>query len=358
MVLSMAKLISKRSKKSGLSPGSLVHIGEQKIEKTRITVIDYDGDNFLEKKVQTVEECFPFRETSTVTWINIDGIHDAEVVEKLGGYFGLHPLILEDIMNTSQRPKMEDLGDAIYIVLKMIEIGNDRPEVTTEQMSLAFGRNFVLSFQERPGDTFDPVRERIRRGKGRIRKMGPDYLAYALIDAIVDDYFLVLEKQGEQIECLEDELIANPKQETLHGLHTLKRDMIFVRKSVWPLREVISRLERAESPLIQKTTGIFLRDVYDHTIQVIDNIETYREMLSGMLDTYLSSLSNRMNEVMKTLTIIATIFIPLTFLAGVYGMNFKFMPELNWRGGYFLVWGVMLAVGVFMVFYFKRKKWF
>jgi len=188
--------------------------------------------------------------------------------------------------------------------------------------------------------------------------MGPDYLAYALIDAVVDDYFLVLEKQGEKIECLEDELVANPKQETLHGLYALKRDMIFLRKSVWPLREVVSRLERAESPLIQKTTGIFLRDVYDHTIQVIDNIETFREMLSGMLDTYLSSLSNRMNEVMKTLTIIATIFIPLTFLAGVYGMNFKFMPELNWRWGYFLIWGVMLTVGIFMLFYFKRKKWF
>jgi magnesium transporter len=328
MGIFMEKTSSKRSKKSGLAPGSLVHVGEQKVEKIRITVIDFDGDRFLEKEVQSVEECFPFRETSTVTWINVDGVHDGAVVEKLGSYFGLHPLILEDIMNTSQRPKMEDLGDVIYIVLRMIEFGNDSPEVTTEQMSLVFGRNFVISFQERPGDTFDPVRERIRRGKGRVRKMGPDYLAYALIDAVVDDYFLVLEKQGEEIECLEDELVANPRQETLHGLYALKRDMIFVR------------------------------DVYDHTIQVIDNIETFREMLSGMLDTYLSSLSNRMNEVMKTLTIIATIFIPLTFLAGVYGMNFKFMPELNWRWGYFLTWGVMLAVGVFMVFYFKRKKWF
>ena len=354
----MAKPVRKRSEKSGLSPGSLVHVGEQKVEETRITVIDYDRDKFLEKEVQSVGECFPFRETSTVTWINVDGVHDSGIVEKLGGYFGLHPLILEDIMNTSQRPKMEDVGESIYVVLRMIEYGNSAQEISTEQMSLIFGRNFVLSFQERPGDIFDPVRERIRRGKGRIRAMGPDYLAYALIDSIVDDYFLVLERLGETVECLEDELVVNPKRETLHGLHALKRDMIFLRKSVWPLREVISGLERAESPLIQKTTGIFLRDVYDHTIQVIDNIETFRDMLSGMLDTYLSSLSNRMNEVMKVLTIIATIFIPLTFIAGVYGMNFKFMPELGWRWGYFLILGIMFAVGGLMLFYFKRKKWF
>ena len=348
---------SKRSIKSGLSPGSLVHVGEKMVEKVRITVIDYDADNIFEKEVETVEECFRFRETSTVTWINIDGVHDAGIVEKLGTYFGLHPLILEDIMNTSQRPKTEDLGDSLYVVLKMIEYGADCPDVITEQMSLVFGKNFVLTFQERPGDTFDPVRERIRKGKGRIRKMGPDYLAYALIDSVVDDYFIVLERMGEQIELLEDELVADPKKTTLNEIHALKRQMIFLRKSAWPMRELISRLERAESPLIQKTTGIFLRDVYDHTIQIIDNIETFRDMLSGMLDMYLSSVSNRMNEVMKVLTIIGTIFIPLTFLVGVYGMNFKFMPELDWRGGYFLVWGVMIAVVVFLVAYFRRKKW-
>jgi magnesium transporter len=353
----MADQVSKRSKKTGLPPGSLVHIGERKVEKTRITVIDYDGDNVFEKEVETVEECFRFRETSTVTWINVDGVHDSEIVEKLGSHFGLHPLILEDIMNTSQRAKMEDLGDSIYFVLRMTESGNDDAKIASEQMSLVFGKNFVLSFQERPGDTFDPVRERIRKGKGRIRKMGPDYLAYALLDAVVDDYFIVLERLGERIECLEDELVADPRRQTLNTIHELKREMIFLRKSAWPLREAISRLERAESPLVKKATGIFLRDVYDHVIQVIDNIETYREMLSGMLDIYLSSLSNRMNEVMKFLTIIGTIFIPLTFLAGVYGMNFKFMPELGWRWGYFLIWGVMVAVGISLLVYFKRKKW-
>jgi len=342
---------------AGLSPGTLIHVGEKLVDKVKITVIDYDSENLYEKEVVTVDECFRFRETSTVTWINIDGIHDASVIDKLGTQFGIHPLILEDIMNTSQRPKLEDMGDSIYLVLKMIEFVPECPDVSIEQMSVVFGKNFVLSFQERPGDTFDPVRERIRKGKGKIRKMGPDYLAYALLDSVVDDYFVALERLGEQVEDLEDELISNPKRETLNRIHRLKRQMIFLRKSVWPLREVINRMERAESPLIKKTTGIFLRDVYDHTIQVIDNIETFRDMLSGMLDMYLSSVSNRMNEVMKFLTIIGTIFIPLTFLAGVYGMNFKFMPELEWKGGYYVVWGVMIAVAVSLLVYFRKKKW-
>lgn len=353
----MTEEVGGQSKKAGLDPGTLVHVGERKVEKMRLTIIDYDGEKFLEKEVGAVEECFPFRETSTLTWINMDGIHDAEAIEKLGGHFGLHSLILEDIMNTSQRPKIEDLGDAVYIVLKTMACGTNGSDVVTEQVSLVFGRNFVLSFLEQPAGIFDPVRERIRKGKGRIRKMGPDYLAYALIDAVVDGYFVVLERMGEQIEELEDELVSDPRKATLNAIHALKRAMIFLRKSAWPLREVISRLERAESPLIQEATGIFFRDVYDHAIQVIDNIETFREMLSGMLDMYLSSISNRMNEIMKVLTIIGTIFIPLTFIAGIYGMNFDFMPEIHWRGGYFLVWGVMIAIGVSFVVYFKRRKW-
>jgi magnesium transporter len=292
-----------------------------------------------------------------VTWINIDGVHDSSVIEKLGRAFGLHPLIQEDIMTTSQRPKLDELETSIYVVSRMVELGEDGKEIVTEQLSLVFGRNFVLSFQEKPGDMFDPVRDRIRHGKGRIRKLGPDYLAYALLDAVVDHYFVVLETVGERIECLEDELVADPRQETLHAIHALKREMLFFRKSVWPLREVVAALERAESALIQPSTNIFLRDVYDHVIQVIDNVETFRDMLSGMLETYLSSVSNRMNQVMKILTIISTIFIPLTFLVGVYGMNFEHMPELKWKFGYFLVWGIMLTVGVGLVAFFKRKKW-
>jgi magnesium transporter len=353
----MPRNAHKRSRKSGLPPGSLIHIGEKKTERTRITIIDYDERGFQEKEARTVEECFPFKETATVTWINIDGVHDSEVIGKIGGHFGLHPLILEDIMNTAQRPKMEDMGDHIFIVLRMISFEGKKKGIQSEQVSLILGPNFVISFQEREGDVFDPVRERVRTGKGRLRKLGPDYLAYALIDSIVDNYFAVLEKLGEKVEFIEEELVKDPGRRTLQEIHVLKREMIYLRKSVWPLREVISRLERAESALIKGSTGIFLRDVYDHTIQVVDTVETYRDMLSGMLDMYLSSVSNRMNEVMKILTIIATIFIPLTFIAGIYGMNFRYMPELDWRLGYFAVIGLMLAIGILMVIFFRRKKW-
>ncbi len=348
---------TRRSDKIGLSPGTLMHVGAKKMEKTRITVIDYDEAGFIEKEVGSVEECFPFKETATVTWINVDGVHDASVIEKLGGHFGIHPLVLEDIMTTTQRPKSEDLGGAVFVVLRMIEYDETCLEMTADQLSVILGSNYVLSFQETPGDCLDPVRERIRSGKGRIRKLGPDYLAYALIDAVVDNYFFVLEKLGEKIDGLEERLIVEPRRELLHEIHGLKREMIDLRKSVWPLREVVSGLDRLESPLIKKTTGVFLRDVYDHSIQVIDTVESFREILTSMIETYLSSVSNRMNEVMKVLTIIATIFIPITFFVGVYGMNFEFMPEIKWRWGYPLVWGIILAAVGGMVAYFRRKKW-
>ena len=347
----------KRSDKLGLSPGTLMYVGEKKAEKTRITVIDYDAAGFIEKEVGSVEECFPFKETATVTWINVDGVHDASVIEKLGGRFDIHPLVLEDIMTTTQRPKVEDLGDAVFVVLRMIEYDEKRSEMAADQLSVILGPNYVLSFQETPGDCLDPVRERIRGGKGRIRRLGPDYLAYALIDAVVDNYFFVLEKLGERIDGLEERLIAEPRRELLHEIHALKREMIDLRKSVWPLREVVSGLERLESPLIKKTTGVFLRDVYDHAIQVIDTVESFREILTSMIETYLSSVSNRMNEVMKVLTIIATIFIPITFLVGVYGMNFEFMPEIKWRWGYALVWAIIIAAVGGMLAYFRKKKW-
>jgi len=260
-------------------------------------------------------------------------------------------------MNTGQRPKMEDFGDYLFIVLKMLHYDEEEDETKTEQVSLILSSKFVISFQENEGDVFDSVRDRIRSDRGRIRKMGVDYLAYSLIDAIVDNYFMVLEKIGEKIEDIEDEMVKNPTPEVLHTIHRLKRELIFLRKSVWPLREVISRLERWESPLIDKSIDIYLRDVYDHTIQVIDALETFRDMLSGMLDIYLSSVSNRMNEVMKVLTIIATIFIPLTLVAGIYGMNFKYMPELDWFWGYPMVYMIMLAIGVVMLIYFRKKKW-
>jgi magnesium transporter len=252
---------------------------------------------------------------------------------------------------------MEDYGEYIYIVLKALDYNDKSNEIETEQISLILGANFVFSFQEREGDTFDPIRERIRNGKGRIRSMGADYLAYALVDSIVDNYFIILEKLGEKIEFLEDKLVSHPTPETLQTIHHLRREMIFLRKAVWPLREVINSLERGESSLVKESTRLYLRDVYDHTIQTIDTIETYRDMVSGMLDIYLSSVSNRLNSVMKVLTIIATIFMPLTFLAGVYGMNFKYMPELGWRLGYPLIWLIMVGIGVLMLIFFRKKKW-
>jgi len=354
----MLTLIKKRSKKAGLPPGSLVHIGEKKAEIPKITVMDYGEAHFQEKEIKTIEECFLFKETPTVTWINIDGLHQVEILEKLGECYGFHPLVLEDILNTDQRPKMEDYGEYLYIVLRMLDQSNQGSEILTEQVSLILGPSFVISFQEREGDVFDPIRERIRNNKGRIRKMGADYLTYALLDSIVDNYFIVMEKLGEKIEFLEEELVKRPIPETLQTIHRLKREMIFFRKAVWPLREVIGGLERGELPLVKETTRKYLRDVYDHTIQVIDTVETFRDMVSGMLDIYLSSVSNRLNAVMKVLTIIATIFMPLTFLAGIYGMNFKYMPELEWRWGYPAVWFAVILIGVSMLIYFKRKGWF
>jgi magnesium transporter len=343
--------------KIGLPPGTLVHIGERKTEKIKITIIDYDQKDFQEKEVDNIEDCFPFKDKPTVTWINIDGLQEVGVIEKIGSHFGIHPLVLEDIVHTGQRPKVDDLGDYVFLVLKMLYHDENEDEVVGEQVSLIIGANYVISFQEREGDVFNPIRERIKNAKGRIRKAGADYLAYALVDAIVDHYFAILEELGERIESMEEELVTNPTPETLQMIHKLKRNLIFCRKSVWPLRETVSGLERGESPLITESTGIYLRNVYDHTIQVIDTIETYRDMVSGMLDIYLSSLSNRMNEVMKVLTIIATIFIPLTFVAGIYGMNFKFMPELEWHWGYPTALIVMLVIVGFMVMYFRRKRW-
>ena len=356
-MIGISKLIRKREKKIGLPPGTPVFVGEKKTERVKISYLDYDEAQFQEKEVESVEECFPFKDTPTLTWINIDGIHEVENIEKIGKHFGLHSLILEDIVNTQQRPKLEDFEHYLFVIVKMLYYDEEDRETKIEQVSIILGENYVISFQEREGDIFEPIRDRIRTGKGRVRKKGADYLAYTLLDAIVDNYFVILEKIGERLEELEDKVVSDPKPETLHEIHTLKREMIFLRKSVWPLREIINSLARGESSFIQESTQIYLRDVYDHTIQVIDTVETYRDMLSGMHDTYLSSVSNRMNEIMKVLTIIATIFIPLTFIAGIYGMNFKFMPELEWRWAYFIVWGVILVVAVVMMIFFRRRKW-
>lgn len=348
------RIVRKTSRKAGLPPGSVVYTGEARHEEVKVEVIDYTESDFQERTVD-VEESLKFRDKKSITWINVTGVHDTDIITKLGNHYGLHPLVMEDIVHTTQRPKIEDMDNYLFIVLKMIYFG--QKEINIEQVSLVLGENFVISFQEKEGDVFDNVRERIRNSKGRIRKMQADYLAYTLMDAIVDNYFIILEKLGDQTEDLEKELMENPDPGTLNTIHKMKRELIFLRKSVWPLREVISNIQRGESHLVRKSSKLYFNDIYDHTIQVIDNVETLRDVVSGMLDTYLSSVSNRMNEVMKVLTIIATVFIPLTFIAGIYGMNFEFMPELKWRYAYFVVWGVMFVVALIMFFYFKKKKW-
>jgi magnesium transporter len=354
----MPKLLKARSKKSGLPPGTLIHIGEKRGEKARLTIIDYDDASFQEKEAEDISECFPFKERPSVTWINVEGLHRVDILESLGRCYGLHPLVLEDILNTDQRPKMEDYGGYLFIVLKMLHFEEMKGTVLPEQISLVLGENFIISFQEGiEGDVFQPVRDRLRNDKGRIRKLGADYLVYSLIDAIVDNYFTILEKTGDAIEDIEEKLLGNPTPETLGEIHFLKREMIFLRKAVWPLREVLSGLERGESTLIKGTTKIYLRDIYDHTIQVIDTIETFRDMVSGMLDIYLSSINNRMSAVMKVLTIIATIFMPLTFIAGIYGMNFRYMPELGWHWSYPVLWLVIILIAGSMVVYFRKKEW-
>ncbi len=353
----MLRLFRRGQKQIALAPGTVQYTGPIKVDKIRISVIDYDETRFTEQEVAAVQECFPFKETKTVSWINIDGLHETDIIKKIGEHFQLHPLVLEDVVNLQQRPKMEDFGDYMYIVVKMIGYDEEQHLLTSEQVSLVLGPGYVISFQEQEGDVFNLVRDRIRKGKGRARRLGTDYLAYALLDAIVDQYFVVLEKLGERIEALEEGLVENPTPDLLQTIHGLKREMILLRKSVWPLREVVNGLERAESKLIRKITQPFLRDLYDHTIQVIDAVESFRDMLSGMQDLYLSSISNRMNEIMKVLTIFAAIFIPLTFVAGIYGMNFEFMPELKWRWSYPLIWVVLAGITGTMLVYFRRRRW-
>ena len=352
-----SRLVKKTSAKKGLHPGSLIHIGVQKVDKVRIRVIEFDSDHIDEHEFENVEECFRFRDLPSVSWINIDGLHDVEVLRKLGDHFGIHNLVLEDILNTDLRPAIEDYDDYLYTVLKMLYYDENKNVIIEEQLSLVLFKHVVITFQERVGDTFEPVRERLRQCKGRIRQAGADYLAYALIDSVLDSYFLVLEKVGECIEELEEELMNKVSNNTLRKIHSLKREVVLIRKFMWPVRELIYEFERSESPLVDKSTSLYLRDLYSHAVHLIDTLETYREMVSGMLDTYLSISGNKMNEVMKTLTIMASIFIPLTFIAGIYGMNFKSMPELNANWGYPLVLIIMAAVVVIMIFYFKRKGW-
>jgi magnesium transporter len=345
------------SQKKGMPPGSLIHVGETRTAETKITLFTYAEAGLNEFSSNSMKPIIEKLDPGRVNWINVSGLSQTEIIGDIGEHFSLHPLTLEDILQTGQRPKLEDHGDYLYLVLKMLYPDGNGDKVQYEQISLILGKNFVLSFLESERDVFDPVRERIRKIKGKISSLGADYLLYTLIDAIVDHYYVVIEKIGDDIESTEEELVTHPTSGILQNIHGLRTEMLYLRRSIWPLREVIGSLERGGSGLIQEGTTIYLRDIYDHTIQVVDTIEMYRDIVSGMLDTYLSSLSTRMNEVMKVLTIFATIFIPLTFIVGVYGMNFEYMPELKWHWGYPVLWTIMIGIGLSMVKYFRRKHW-
>ena len=347
--------MSKKQSNTGTPPGTIIYHGVARHDKTKITLIEYNETELVEKDFYDIDECLRCVNTNMVKWINIDGVHNVEVVEAIGKHFNIHTLTLEDIVNTNQRAKFEDYTNYVVAIMKMIYYDKT---LHAEQLSVVLMENMVISFQEsNGGDAFDIIRNRIRQGKGRIRKMKADYLAYALLDAVVDYYFVILEKIGDKLETLEERLITNPDKKTMQDLHFMKREMIYVRKAIWPVRELVNNMERSETVLIGRDIAIFLRDVHDHALRIIDTVETYRDLLSGMMDIYLSSVSNKMNEIMKVLTIITTIFVPVTFIAGIYGMNFEYMPELHSKWGYPATWAVMILIMGSLIIYFRKKKW-
>ncbi|MFX1378215.1 MAG: magnesium/cobalt transporter CorA [Promethearchaeota archaeon] len=348
---------SKRKKKVGLPPGTLIYTGDKVKEKTKIKVTDYTEDRFIMQEFEDIKKNLTQIEKSLIRWIDIYGLAEVEIIEEIGRQFDLHPLILEDILNPNQRPKLEDYGNFIFAVLKKLSWNQEEEEFEYEQISLILGENYVISFQERDTNLFNPIYERIQVPKGRVRLMGADYLFYVLIDIIIDNYFIVLEKVGEDIENIEDILIKKPEPETLQLIYRLKRSSIELRKSIWPIREIINKLQREQSKLIRDDLQIYLRDIYDHIFRISDLLENYRDIIFGMLDMYLSSVSNRMNDIMKVLTIISTIFIPLSFLAGFYGMNFIYMPEFSSPFAYPILIIIMFAIAFTMLYFFKRKKW-
>lgn len=353
----MSKILKRRIKKIGLPPGTLVHTGDKGVGKLKISLIDYDANQLTEKKEATLQECLIYLGKPSMTWINICGIDDSVAIETIGRHFGLHPLLLEDIMSSAQQSKLDNYKDTIYIVVRQLTYHEEKKEVEDEQVSLILGKNYVISFLESHNNVFASIRDRLKNSKGRLRQRGSDYLCYTLIDCLVDNYFITLEKIDNKMEALEEEVFNQPTPQTIQKMHRIKREIIHLRKAVWPMREVISSFRRMESPLIQDATKLYIQDVYDHTIQAIDTIESFRDVISGMLDIYLSNLSQRMNEIMKVLTIVATIFVPLTFIASLYGMNFKYIPELQWEWGYYIALIAMVLIFLSMLYYFRRKRW-
>jgi len=339
----------------GAPPGTLFYNGEKRTDRIKITLIEYNDSEYIEEEYFDLSECLSHVKPDMVKWINVEGLHKTELIEAIGKFYNIHPLTLEDIVHIDQRPKFEDYDHYVVSIMKMISYSN---EVISEQLAIVLWDSTVLSFQEpHSGDAFDIIRTRLRQSKGRVRKLGADYLAYALMDAVVDCYFTAIEKIGDRIEEIEEEIISDSDKKSLLQLYHLKREMIYLRKQVWPMRDMINNMIRSETKLINDSSDIYLRDLSDHVTRIIDTVETYRDLLSGIMDIYLSTNANKMNEVMKVLTIMSSIFIPVTFIAGVYGMNFDNMPELKSQNGYFMTWGVMLFIIIGLLIYFRRKKW-
>ncbi len=353
----MSESLSYASEKSGLPPGSLVHVGEVHEHEHKITVIDYNKTTLTRSTIKTIEELLPYQSTDSITWVIIDGLKDVSIIDAIGQHFDIHALILEDILNTHQRPKFEEFDDYLYIVIKAISLSVDAFNVEYEQVSLLLLDKFVFTFKEKPDAIFDPIFTRLNNDKSHLRNLGTDYLTYIIMDTIVDEYFSLQDTFDELIETVEDELLTNPSSQTLNTIQKIKRELIFLRRSVSPMRELLASIQRSESSLLHDKTKRYFGDIYDHVIRITEAMESYRDLIAGMLDIYLSSLSNKMNETMKVLTVFASIFIPLTFIAGVYGMNFEYMPELKWRWGYPALWAVFISVSVFLLRYFKKKNW-
>ncbi|WP_243359846.1 magnesium/cobalt transporter CorA [Fundidesulfovibrio terrae] len=354
----MFEYLRRRSQSAGRPPGTPMYVGVERSDPVSVEMIAYDKGGATVTQPKVLRECACFEEGPKVTWVNIDGLHDMDVINQAAEVFHIHPLVTEDIVHTGQRPKMEELGDSVFVILKMLTYNEKDRRIEDEQVSFILGRHSLLTFQEKPGgDVFDEVRKRILGQKGRVCGLGPDYLMYALMDVIVDNYFVVLERMGEEIEDIEEKLLNAPRPEHLEALHALRREALYLRKYIFPLREVVAKLEKGGNDLIADNTIFYLRDLYDHTIQVMDTVETFRDMLGGMVELYLSNISLKMNEIMKVLTMFSSLFIPLTFLAGLYGMNFKHMPELDLEWGYYGVLGVMGVTAVSMLFFFRRKGW-
>ncbi|MDG1477661.1 MAG: magnesium/cobalt transporter CorA [Vicingaceae bacterium] len=353
----MKTSVVRNSQKSGLPPGALIHIGNKKTEQIKLSKFTYNENDFEEIVFKSSKNIETSINNDIVTWINLDGIHNTKVIENIGQYFNLHGLLLEDILNTNHRPKAEYFEDHMIFSLKMLGVNETGDNIISEQVSIVLGKNYLISFQEQEGDLFEPIRDRIRTKKGKIRLKKSDYLFYALTDTIVDNYYLIIENFSERVEKLEEKVLTSPDENTLREIQELKKQLSTLRKAVYPLREAVSTILKDEEDFFHNDNSIYLRDVYDHIIHILDSLESQRDVVAGLKDLYMSELSNRMNSTMKVLTIIATIFIPLTFIAGIYGMNFDHMPELHYRWGYPAIWALMILITIGMIIYFKKKKW-